>query len=359
MLKGGLLVNYRTVRSDKLIAGMVVSQPVLSNAGQVLLEQGTMLTGDMIRYLRSWRVPLVDVVVPKKNWLEKPVLSEVYTETLEIISQTFEKVRLFHEVPVEECKELVGNYIEIMIDTPGVVDSLHRVKGHSEYTYRHSLNVSIVAGLLGKWLGYKGQELRDLMLAGLLHDVGKAFIAKSVLDKPDKLTDAEMDIMRMHSLQGYRLLACSEDVSPAVKLAILQHHERDDGSGYPLGLQSANIGEFAKIIAIADLYDAMTSERTYRRKLPPFTAVEAILSEMYGKLDPQLCLTFASHLSQHLVGALVELSDGNTARVIMLNDAFVSRPVVQLRDGMSIDLERRRDISIIALLEDEAAVGAC
>jgi hypothetical protein len=80
---------------------------------------------------------------------------------------------------------------------------------------------------------------------------------------------------------------------------------------------------------------------------------------MYGKLDPQLCLTFASHLSQHLVGALVELSDGNTARVIMLNDAFVSRPVVQLRDGMSIDLERRRDISIIALLEDEATVGAC
>lgn len=350
-------MNYRTVRSDKLIAGMVVSQPVLSNAGQILLEQGTMLTGDMIRYLRSWRVPLVDVVVPKKNWLEKPVLSEVYTETLEIISQTFEKVRLFHEVPVDECKELVGNYIEIMIDIPGVVDSLHRVKGHSEYTYRHSLNVSIIAGLLGKWLGYKGQDLRDIMLAGLLHDVGKAFISKSILDKPAKLTDEEMDIMRMHSLQGYRLIACSDDVPSAVKLAILQHHERADGSGYPLGLHCDNISEYGKIIAIADLYDAMTSDRTYRRKLPPFTAVEAILSEMYGKLDPQLCLIFASHLSQRLVGALVELSDGNIARVVMLNDVLASRPVVQMKDGMSIDLEKRRDLSIVALLGDEAATG--
>ncbi|KYZ75644.1 hypothetical protein AXX12_10540 [Anaerosporomusa subterranea] len=350
-------MSHRTIQIDKLIAGMVVSQPVLSGDGQVLLEQGTMLTGDMIRYLRSWRVPLVDVVVPKKNWLEKPVLSEVYTETLEIISQTFEKVRLFHEVPVDECKELVGKYIEIMIDIPGVVNSLHRVKGHSEYTYRHSLNVSIIAGLLGKWLGYKGQELQDIMLAGLLHDVGKAFISKSILDKPAKLTDEEIDIMRRHSLQGYQLIDRSDGVSIAVKLAILQHHERDDGSGYPLGLHCTNISEYGKIIAIADLYDAMTSDRAYRRKLPPFTAVETILGEMYGKLDPQLCLTFTSRLSQHLVGALVELNDGNIARVVMLNDVLASRPVVQMRNGMSIDLERRRDLSIVALLEDEVATG--
>jgi putative nucleotidyltransferase with HDIG domain len=346
-------VSHRPVRIEKLKAGMTVAQPVLSEAGRVLLGHGAVLTGDMIRYLRAWRIPFVDVVMPEKNWSEKPVLGVIYTESLEIIGQTFEKVRVFHEIPVAECKELVGNYVEIMIDIPGVVDSLYRIKGQCEYTYRHSLNVAIIAGILGKWLGFKGQELRDIMLAGLLHDVGKAYISKSILDKPAKLTDDEMNIMRMHSLHGYRLIARSDDVPSTVKLGILQHHERDDGSGYPLGLHCASISEYGKIIAIADLYDAMTSDRVYRSKLPPFTAVETILAEMYGKLDPQLCLTFTSNLSQHLIGALVELSDGNTARVVLLNDVLASRPVVQLINGMYIDLEKRRDISIVAVLDEE------
>lgn len=342
-------MNHRTLRHDKLIAGMIVSQPVLSDSGQILLEQGTMLTNEIIRNLRSWKVTSVNVVVPKQQ-LDKPVLEELYTETLSIISQTFEKVKLFREVPVDECKDLVNNYIDITVNIPGVVDSLHQVREHSEYIYRHSLNVAIIAGLLGKWLGYTGQDLRNLMLAGLLHDVGKALIPQSILDKTDELTEDEMNLMRMHSLHGYQLIADAEDIDPDVKLAILQHHERDDGSGYPMGLQCKHINEFGKIIAIADFYETMISNRS-QRKLPPFAAMEAVLAEMYGKLDPKICLKFVSSLSQHLVGSLVELSDGNIARVIVLNDAFISRPVVQLNNGITIDLEQRRDITIVALLD--------
>ncbi|MDU4962332.1 MAG: HD-GYP domain-containing protein [Sporomusaceae bacterium] len=351
-------MNSRTVRSEQLIAGMVVAQPVLSNSGQVLLEAGTMLTGERIRHLRSWRIAQVDIVDSKQNYLEKPVLSEVYEETLDIISQTFEKVKLFQEVPVDECKDMVENYIEIMLNIPGLIDSLHRVKGHSEHTYRHSLNVSLVAGLLGKWLGYKEQALRDLMLAGLLHDIGKTLLDQELLAKTE-LSAEEEAAVRMHALQGYQLLASADDVAPEVKMAVLQHHERADGSGYPMGLQAENISEYAKIIAIADLYDAVTGERSGRRKLPPFTAVETILDDMYGKLDPKLCLTFVSNLGQQLSGSLVELSDGRKARAFLVNDVFVARPVVKIIDGETIDLEKRRDLSIVALLdEDTAAVGA-
>ncbi len=344
-------MNHRTLQNDKLIAGMIVSQPVLSDSGTILLEQGTMLTNEIIRNLRSWNVASVNVVMPKRPG--KPVLEEVYTETLSIISQTFEKVKLFREVPVDECKDLVSNYIEITVNIPGVVENLHQVKEHSEYIYRHSLNVAIIAGLLGKWLGLEGQALQDLMLAGLLHDVGKAFIPKDILDKPGELTEDEQGILRMHSMHGYQLVANSEDISPDVKLAILQHHERNDGSGYPLGLQYQQINEFGKIIAIANLYATLISEQPSRRKLPPFAAMEAMLDEMYGKLDPKICLTLVSSLSQHFVGSVVELSDGSIARVILLNDAFISRPIVQLADGTTIDLEQRRDLTIVAMRPDK------
>ena len=345
-------MKYRPVRIERLKAGMIVAEPVLSDAGRVILDKGVVLTGDIIRYLQGSRIFYVYIALAEKSHFAKPALHTLYKETVEIIGQTFEKVRLFQEVPVHECKELVKDHIEVMINLSGVVDSLYRVKRHSEYAYRHSLNVSIIAGILGKWLGFMGQDLQDIMLAGLLHDIGKARIPKKILDKPDKLTDQEMDIMRKHSLYGYELIARSEEISLAVKLGVLQHHERNDASGYPLALHCADITQYGKIVAVADTYDALTSERVYRRKMLPFMAVETMLGKMYGQLDPQLCLTFMTNLCQHLIGSLVKLSDGNTARVVLLNDVLASRPVVQLGNGVSIDLEKRRDITIVAVLDE-------
>lgn len=349
-------MKYRPVRIEKLKAGMVIAEPVLSDGGRVLVEKDAIITKDIIRYLQGSRVFYVYISLPDKGLFAKPALITLYKETVEIIGQTFDKVRLDQEVPVDQCKELVRDHIEIMINLSGVVDSLYRVKRHSEYTYRHSVNVAIIAGILGKWQGFKGQELRDIMLTGLLHDIGKASIPKEILDKPGKLTDQEMEIMRKHSMCGYELIACSEEIPLAVKLGVLQHHERDDGSGYPSGLCCADITKYGKIVAVADIYDALTSERVYRRKMPPYMAVETMLGQMYGQLDPQLCLTFMTNLCQHFIGSLVKLSDGNTARVVLLNDILASRPTVQLSNGKIIDLEKRRDITIIAVL-DEVAIN--
>ncbi len=334
---------------------MVIAQPVVTETGQLLLQKGLPLTDNLVRRLSRWPVPNVSVRLPEKVRYADPDFCRKYNETLELIASAFEKTRIFKEVPIAECKEIVNNYIELMIDIVGVVDSLYQVKDHNEYTFRHSLNVAIMAGILGKWLGFAGQQLKDIILAGLLHDIGKIMIPQSILDKPGKLTDEEMDIVKTHPKIGDQLIAGASELSQAVKLGILQHHERSDGSGYPAGLVYGDIHICARIVAIADVYDAMTTERVYRKQMPPFTAVEIIIEEMYDKLDPELCCTFITNMRRTLIGSSVLLSDGNKARVVLLHDLLSTRPIVQLETGYVMDLEKNRGINVVALLEENTA----
>lgn len=352
---GGQMMSQQSKQLDLdlLKAGMIIAKPVLSNRGMVLLDKGAVLTAEKIECLRSWQVSSVSIVTLLNGGTAKIDLAKTYEETLNLTSQIFERVRIYQVVPVAEFKQIVESYISLMIDAVGVVESLYKIKCHSEYTYRHSLNVSILCGLFGKWLGYKDQELHDLILAGLLHDIGKTCICKEILDKPDKLNDQETEVMRMHSQKGYRLLTGTQDIPPAVKLAVLQHHERGDGSGYPLGLANSDISMTGKIVAIADIYDAMTSERVYKKKLPPFAVIETLVEQMYDKLDPELCLTFVSNIRRRLVGAPVQLNNGETGKVLFFSESLGSRPVVQLDTGICVNLDKQRELAISDVLDHE------
>ena len=274
-----------------------------------------------------------------------------YDETLDIISSTFKKVRIFDEVPIAECQELAENYIELMIDIEGVLDNLYRLQTHHEYTFKHSLHVAILTGLLGKWTGFTGAILKDFILSGLLHDIGKALVPREILDKPGPLTTEEMDIIKLHSEQGYHLLSNCDDVSEEVKLGVLQHHEREDGSGYPLGLKGKDLNICAKFVAIADIYSAMTTERTYRKKIPPFTAINIILNQMYGKLDSIICLTLSAKLQNYLLGMRVLLNNGKQGKVVQIPNIATARPIVRLDDGILLDLDNDEKITVIAVLE--------
>lgn len=223
-----------------------------------------------------------------------------HRETVELIAAAFEKERIFREVPIAECKELAGTYIELMIDVIGVASHLSQLRAHNQYTFRHAINVARISGLIGRWLGYTGEILKDLILAGLLHDIGKILILSEILDKPGTLTTKEMDVVKKHSAHGYDLVKGLKITSDKVNISILQHHERLDGSGYPFGLSKDKISVFARIIAIADVYDAMTSERVYRKKMPPFVAADVIAGDMCDKLDPDIVLPFLARIRDYL-----------------------------------------------------------
>lgn len=240
------------------------------------------------------------IFLPKVDYSKRQFLV-YHRKTFELISTAFETERIFREVPIAEFKELDGHYTELMTDVIGLIDDLSRLRGHNEYSYRHSLNVAIICGIIGKWSGYTGGILKDLILAGLLHDIGKRFIPLEIIDKPGKLSVKEMDIVEEHSSQGYNLLKELAGISSEVKTGVFQHYERLDGSGYPLGLSNEKISIFARIIAIADMYDAMTNERIYRSQMSPYSAVQVIVADMDKKLDQNICMIFLTRIQNFLV----------------------------------------------------------
>lgn len=340
------------ISAKELEPGMMLSETVISDSGKVLLESGLYLTEKNIHKLLKWDTPYVNVELPCYSCVVQHKILKNYEETLKLVAIAFEKIRTFREVPIKECEELVENYIELMANVTGVIAVLHRIKSHNSYTFGHCLNVAIIAGAIGKWLGFSGTDLKDIILAGLLHDIGKIFISTKILDKPSKLSEEEMKIMKTHSTCGFQLLNDCNEISQGVKLGILQHHERQDGSGYPKQLTGKNIHTYANIIAIADVYDAMSTKRVYRKQLPPFVVIETIIEQMYKKLDPTICLIFLENIRRFMIGSLVLLNDGRQAKIVLLNELLRTRPIIQLDNGDLIDLEQNKQLEIVSMLEN-------
>ncbi|MDR3588438.1 MAG: HD-GYP domain-containing protein [Negativicutes bacterium] len=340
------------------IPGMVLARPILSETGKVILNENAVLSDVAIQRLRDWGFQLIHIKEPKieptDNVLslvaERRLFAERHSETVRVLKDAFDRIRFFKELPLTRMTELADQSIENMVNTPGVINYLKDIRNTDDYTFQHSVNVGIIAGVLGKWLGVKGWALREIVLAGLLHDIGKTQIPLEILNKAGRFTPAEREVMQEHATFGYELVKQTNQLSREVLLGIWQHHERMDGLGYPFGLANNEISTCAKILAVADTYDAMTSNRVYQNAVTPFKVVEEVFSELFNKLDPAICLTFLENLKDSLIGYVVRLSDGQEARVIYLDKVRPVQPVVKIAGGDYIDLEKRRDLSIIEVI---------
>ncbi len=345
------------VATQDLRPGMVIGREVVTDDGVVLLESGTVLTAWQITNLHNWRIPAVDIAAAEAS-ATRPArvpgsFLEDYVKTVDVIRHTFEHISLFREVPVLEMEELANQRIALLADTVGVLDYLYQIRLHSDHTFEHSLSVAITAAVIGRWRHIKGKELGDLILAGLLHDIGKLFVPPAILDKPGVLTPAEYEYIRRHPGEGHRLIAASPQIAEGVKLGVIQHHERRDGSGYPAGLAGDAIHDYAKIIAIADIYCAMTADRAYRRRLTPLAAIEVIAEDMRAKLDPEIGVTFLDNMRDCFTGSDVILSDGQRAKIVVLGgrDRYWTKPVVRSADGRMLDL-REEGLSIVEIVQE-------
>lgn len=352
----------KRVKTNDLFPGMFVDRAVLSGEGVVLLDRGIHLTKAHINSLQRWGVPFlyideskdIPAARPDGSKLTAGEFLEKYIETIEIIKNAFHHIRYFKEVPIAQMRELAEERIPLLAETAGVIEYLYEIRLHSDYTFQHSLNVAVIAGILGKWRTYKGTALKNLIFAGLLHDIGKIAIPLAILDKPSKLSPKEFEIIKQHSQSGYQLVKDSALVPDSTKLGILQHHERLDGSGYPDGMKGSRIHDYAKIIAVADIYDAMTADRSYRRRLTPLAALESISDQMYEKLETGICMTFLDNMRDYHSANSVLLSNGQRAKIIVLStdNRRWTKPVVCIANGTLIDLQNEEEISVVDLYEE-------
>lgn len=363
---------------NQLHAGMIVAELMTSEDGKAILSQGTVLTNSLIRLLNQWGVEKVSILLQEREkkqqeesvetesiqndrnikkeeavlpWsFDRAAFNAYYKDTVELVKTAFNSISLFREVPVARMQELANQKIDPLVDAPGIMNHLLMIRHTNDYTFEHSVNVAILSGVLGKWMGIRGQELRDLIFAGLMHDIGKSQIPAEVLNKPGKLLPQELEVMRMHASKGYYLLREVPQVPTVVMWAVLQHHERMDGSGYPLKLKGDGIHKFARIISVADTYDAMTSDRVYRRRTTPYHVIDELFSQMSATLDPVVCSTFLYHVKDFMSGNIVLLSDGRQAKIVHPGNYPNGLPLVETADGQFVNLEKKRDIKIYGLI---------
>ncbi len=228
-------------------------------------------------------------------------------------------------------------------------DMLHHMHSLDDSVYAHCINVALIARMIGRWLHFDQHDLNILTCCGLLHDIGKLSIPAEVLNKPGKLTDEEFAMIKSHPKNGYELLR-NQDIDNRIKQSALMHHERYDGSGYPNGLSSELLIDYAMIIAIADVYDAMTAARSYRVPLCPFQVIANFEKEGFQKYHTKFLLVFLNRIASTYQNNRVMLNDGRACKIVMLNQNYLSKPVVQFDDGQCIDLSMEKELHITKIL---------
>ncbi len=251
-----------------------------------------------------------------------------------------------------DVDDMISDTIHILSSqssTYGVFDMLHNMRDFDDLTYTHSMNVAMICNVFGHWLGFSNDKIELLTACGMLHDIGKLKIDDAIIKKPGKLTDSEFLLIKSHPLEGYKILQ-PQKINEHIKLSALEHHEKCDGSGYPMHLVSNKIDGYAKIVAIADVYDAMTADRCYREGLCPFKVIEIFEQEGLHKYEISYIMRFLECVVNTYIDNRVMLTDGSVGTVKWINKQQLSKPMLQMSDGSFLELAKNPGLKIEKIL---------
>ena len=340
----------RLIPTNCIKEGNYLAKTMYDTQGRVLLSAGVKLTATILRWVeQNGLVSLYINDQYSEGEIEDVIKPELRLRAVKALKDSFDDIVKYNEYKDKAVTEqqkrvaasikfqntnnltkLVDDIIEQVLDQKNILINLVDIKSMDNYTYEHCVNVIILSIIIGVELKLDRKRLYDLAIGAMLHDVGKVFIPKDVLQKPGSLTSEEYDIIKTHSVKGYDYLKDDVCVSIVSRIVALQHHEKIDGSGYPDGVKGDKIHEFARIVAIADVYDALTSDRPYRRAMSPNEAIEYLMGGADRYFDFNIVCSFVKKIVPYPVGTMIRLSTGAIAIVEIITPGYPLRPVVKI-----------------------------
>ncbi len=344
---------------SEIIPGMILIDDVFDESGILLIGNGTDLTQNHIDFLKRKMVTEVnvkridgeaEVKVITRPVVEATDVEEKYKSTVVKFKTIYNEFRLGRVPVYQEIDDALEPLYEAILSDDHFTRKMWQIHAYDDYTFDHSVRVSMISGLLAKWCGLDYSKIKEAALAGLLHDIGKCNIPDQILNKPSALTVEEFKVMKTHAILGYILIKDIPNISYDVLQGVMQHHERVDGSGYPNGLKGNEINYLAKIVAVADVYCAMTQDRVYKKAMHPFEAMSFILEKCHSSLDFSMSKSFLSNISHFYIGHLVILNNGLSGEIIMTYKDDPARPLVRVGEDY-YDLRRHIDMEIVSMVD--------
>ena len=331
-------------------SGMCLAYDVYDSLGRTLISHSQTLTDSFIEKLQTMGV---DGIYVDDSLSEGIEIDQVITP--ELRSEGLSSVR---NRDVDACKDVAKKIVEQMLKNGNCCFDMTDLRCFDDYTYAHSVNVATVSCAIGLGLNLSEDDLINVVLAGLLHDMGKLDIPSEILNKPTRLTQEEYMLMKTHATLSYEFIKERIDISAQVKQAVLYHHENMDGSGYPSGITGENLSLLTRIIHVADVYDALVSKRPYKKPYTQWEALEFLKGGKETLFASEIVDALMKYVPFYPKGSFVTISDGREGIVVDNKGERNTRPLIRLLDMTEIDLlkEENKDIKIIAP-SDEASIS--
>lgn len=339
----------RLAATETLEAGTILAKAIYNDKGQILLNEGVELAERMIIRLRKMGITYIYIKDHRTEDIQyrDPLPPKLRKEAIRTIESVFDQVQddryltssLVIEKDSKRFSELISQLLSEIRGNKELLTIISNVYTYDHYIFTHSLNVTLYSLAIGMEMKMRPKELETLGMGAILHDVGKMQIPAEILLKPGRLTESEFEEIKKHAEEGFNILRGVQTIPLVVAHCAYQHHERLDGSGYPRGIAGGKIHKYGKIIAVADVFDAVTSNRVYRQAMLPHEGLEILYAGAGTLFDSKLIEAFRKAVAIYPVGITVELNDGRKGVVCRQNTGLSDRPVVRILEegGRSTD----------------------
>lgn len=353
-LKGGdimRLVSVTMLKPDMVLAKSIYyNDCMLLNKGQVNIDKYS-------ESLKKLGIDCVYVEDAKSEGIEIPdaIAEKTRISCKRILRKTINEFASNVILDITDMSETIQSIVDDILSNPDVLICLNDISATDEYTFTHSISTTVYALLIARKLHYNRYSLINLATGTILHDIGKILVDKKILNKKESLSEEEYNYLKLHTTLGYGVLRKCNNISELSKTVVLNHHERMDSSGYPQGVAAGKLHEFSRIVAIADVYDALTSNRCYRKRWSAFQAVNYLIEHSDTKFDTNLVAVFIQQIAIYPNGSLVRLSNNTLGIVKEQNHCMPLRPIVRIIENENrekvnfyeIDLLKELSITIL------------